>query len=104
MTGLGALIRRNSKLYFKDKGMFFTSLITPMILLVLYVTFLSRTYEGSFRSALAAAGAQVEDSLLHGCVGGQLISSLLAVSCVTVAFCSNLTMVFDKVSGHPSSR
>lgn len=57
MTGLGALIRRNSKLYFKDKGMFFTSLITPMILLVLYVTFLSRTYEGSFRSALAAAGA-----------------------------------------------
>ena len=79
MTGLGALIRRNSKLYFKDKGMFFTSLITPMILLVLYVTFLSRTYEGSFRSALAAAGAQVEDSLLHGCVGGQLISSLLAV-------------------------
>ena len=81
MTGLGALIRRNSKLYFKDKGMFFTSLITPMILLVLYVTFLSRTYEGSFRSALAAAGAQVEDSLLHGCVGGQLISSLLAISC-----------------------
>lgn len=70
MTGLGALIRRNSKLYFKDKGMFFTSLITPMILLVLYVTFLSRTYEGSFRSALAAAGAQVEDTLLHGCVGG----------------------------------
>ena len=99
MIGLGALIRRNSKLYFKDKGMFFTSLITPMILLVLYVTFLSRTYEDSFRSALAAAGAQVEDSLLHGCVGGQLISSLLAVSCVTVAFCSNLTMVFDKVSG-----
>ena len=66
MTGLGALIRRNSKLYFKDKGMFFTSLITPMILLVLYVTFLSRTYEGSFRSALAAAGAQEEDSLLQG--------------------------------------
>ena len=62
MTGLGALIRRNSKLYFKDKGMFFTSLITPMILLVLYVTFLSRTYEGSFRSALAAAGARCSET------------------------------------------
>lgn len=56
MTGLGALIRRNSKLYFKDKGMFFTSLITPMILLVLYVTFLSRTYEGSFRLPLRQPG------------------------------------------------
>lgn len=41
MTGLGALIKRNTKLYFKDKGMFFTSLITPLILLVLYGTFLS---------------------------------------------------------------
>ena len=39
MTGLGALIRRNCKLFFKDKGMFFTSLITPVILLVLYATF-----------------------------------------------------------------
>ena len=44
MTGLGALIRRNVKLYFKDKGMFFTSLITPMILLVLYSTFLGNVY------------------------------------------------------------
>ena len=30
------LIKRNIKLFFKDKGMFFTSLITPAILLVLY--------------------------------------------------------------------
>lgn len=31
MTGLGALIQRNTKLYFKDKGMFFSSLITPLM-------------------------------------------------------------------------
>lgn len=99
MTGLGALVKRNSKLYFKDKGMFFTSLITPVILLVLYSTFLSNVYEDSFRSALTAAGASVSDKVLWGCVGGQLVSSLLAVSCVTVAFCSNLLMVQDKVSG-----
>lgn len=99
MTGLGALIRRNTKLYFKDKGMFFTSLITPMILLVLYSTFLGNVYEDSFRSALEAAGASVSDKLIWGCVGGQLVSSLLAVSCVTVAFCSNLLMVQDKTTG-----
>lgn len=99
MTGLGALIRRNVKLYFKDKGMFFTSLITPAILLVLYATFLANVYEDSFRASLTAAGASVADSVISGCVGGQLISSLLAVSCVTVAFCSNLLMVQDKVSG-----
>ena len=99
MTGLAALIRRNTKLYFKDKGTFFTSLITPLILLVLYSTFLANVYESSFRSALEAAGASVSDQVLWGCVGGQLVSSLLAVSCVTVAFCSNLLMVQDKISG-----
>lgn len=99
MTGLGALIRRNTKLYFKDKGMFFTSLITPLILLVLYGTFLSNVYDEIFRSALEAAGATVSDKLIGGCVGGELVSSLLAVSCVTVAFCSNLLMVQDKITG-----
>ena len=93
------IIKRNIKLFFKDKGMFFTSLITPLILLVLYSTFLANIYEDSFRSALEAAGATVSDKVLWGCVGGELISSLLAVSCVTVAFCSNLLMVQDKVSG-----
>lgn len=34
-------------------------------------------------------------------MGGQLISSILAVSCVTVAFCSNMLMVQDKVSRRP---
>ena len=99
MTGLGALIRRNTKLYFKDKGMFFTSLITPVILLVLYATFLAGVYEDSFRGALTAAGASVPDGVIRGCVGAQLISSILAVCCVTVAFCSNLLMVQDKVTG-----
>ena len=99
MIGLSALIRRNTKLYFKDKGMFFTSLITPVILLVLYGTFLSNVYEETFRSVLEAAGATVSDKLIGGCVGGELVSSLLAVSCVTVAFCSNLLMVQDKITG-----
>lgn len=99
MTGLWALTKRNTKLYFKDKGMFFSSLITPIILLVLYTTFLKKVYDDSFRMALEEAGATISDAVLNGCVGGQLISSLLAVSCVTVAFCSNLLMIKDKTTG-----
>ena len=75
MTGIAALIKRNMKLYFKDKGMFLTSLITPLILLVLYGTFLSNVYEDTFRSALQAAGAAASDKLIGGCVGGEFISS-----------------------------
>ena len=98
MTELKALIKRNTKLFFKDKGMFFTALITPAILLVLYATFLANVYRDSFTSNLPA-GVSLSKSLIEGLVGGQLISSLLAVSCVTVAFCSNFLMVQDKASG-----
>lgn len=99
MKELKALVKRNTKLFFKDKGMFFTSLITPLILLVLYSTFLGNVYEDTFRGALETAGAFASDQLINGCVGGELVSSLLAVCCVTVAFCSNMLMVQDKVSG-----
>lgn len=92
------LTRRNTKLFFKDKGMLFTSLITPLILLVLYATFLAKIFRDGFASNIPD-GFSVDSKLIGGMVGGQLISSLLAVSCVTVAFCSNLIMVQDKLNG-----
>ncbi len=98
MIGLGSLIKRNTKLFFKDKGLFFTSLITPLILLVLYATFLGNVYHDSFAMSFPE-GMEVPEKLLNAAVGGQLVSSLLAVCCVTVAFCSNMLMVQDKVNG-----
>lgn len=98
MTSLKYLIKRNSKLFFRDKGMFFTSLITPVILLVLYATFLAKVYRDAFAGSMPN-GFSVDKALINGTVGGQLLSSLLAVSCITVAFCSNLLMVQDKMSG-----
>lgn len=57
MMGLGNLIRRNSKLFFKDKAMFFTSLITPIILLILYTLFsemcISRAFYPQYLQALS---------------------------------------------------
>ena len=91
------LTRRNCRLFFKDKGMFFSSLITPIILLVLYATFLAKIYRDSFVSAVPPG--LVSDSLIDATVAAQLISSLLAVICVTVAFCANLISINDKASG-----
>jgi multidrug/hemolysin transport system permease protein len=92
-------VKRNTKLFFKDKGLFFTSLLTPLILLVLYATFLANVYTDSFNSIFLAVNLTVDEKILNGLVGGQLMSSLLAVSCVTVSFCSNMLMVQDKVAG-----
>ena len=92
------LIKRNIKLFFKDKGMFFTALITPAILLVLYATFLGNIYRDSFVTNIQNTVA-LPDKLIDSLVASQLISSILAVSCVTVAFCSNFLMVQDKANG-----
>ncbi len=98
MSTAAVLFKRNTKLFFKDKAQFFTSLVTPAILLVLYMTFLANVFRDSFAAELPE-GIQIPEALLRGLVGGQLTSSMLAVSCVTVAFCSNFLMVQDKVTG-----
>ena len=90
--GLSSMIKRNSILFFKDKGMFFTSLITPLILLVLYATFLADVFRNSFLLSFPT-GMEPDETVINALVGGQLFSSLLAVSCVTVSFCSNMLMV-----------
>ena len=97
MKTTNALIKRNVKMFFKDKGMFFTSLITPLILLVLYATFLANVFKDSIIASLPQ-GETLSKKVLNGLVGGQLVSSLLAVSCITVAFCSNFLSVQDKVN------
>lgn len=98
MKSLFAMIKRNCKVFFKDKGMFFTSLITPIILLVLYATFLKNVYVDSFSNNLPE-GLVIDKKLINGTVSGELISSLLAVACVTVSYCTNVLLVRDRVTG-----
>ena len=93
-----ALMNRNRKLFFKDKGMLFTSMITPVILIVLYATFLAKVFRDSFTAAIPDV-ITISDKLINGTVAAQLTASLMAVSCITVTFCVNLTMVQDKANG-----
>ena len=92
------LVDRNRKLFFRDKGMLLSSLITPIILIVLYATFLAKVYKDSFTTNLPVV-VDISEKLINGMVAGQLAAALLAVSCVTVTFCVNLTMVQDRALG-----
>ena len=98
MKTMMVLVNRNRKLFFRDKGMLLSSLITPLILIVLYGTFLAKVYKDSFVSNIPEV-MDVSEKLINGTVAGQLAAALLAVSCVTVTFCVNLTMVQDKANG-----
>ena len=99
MKAVFALISRNSKIGFlKTEEWFFSALITPGILILLYATFLANVYRDSFVSAIPDM-ITISDKLVDGTVAAQLAAALLAVSCVTVTFCVNLTMVQDRANG-----
>ncbi len=93
-----SLISRNTKCYFRNKFTFFTSLITPLILFVLFATFLKNIYIESFESIAAEFEITIGKRALNGVTGAWLMSSILSVSSVTVAFCSNIIMVEDKMN------
>ena len=50
---LVSLVSRNTKCYFKDKFTFFMSLITPIILFILFVTFLRNVYIENFEKVFS---------------------------------------------------
>ena len=100
MISLRALIVRNCKLFFKDKSVFFPSLISPLILLFLFIAFLGNVYRDSIRSVVN--GFEISDALVESIASGWLISSLIAVCAVTIAFTANTIMVQDRVSGQAS--
>jgi len=93
---LNNLVARNIQIYFKDKMMFFCSLITPLILIVLFLTFLGTTYKQTLLQFLPE-GVELSKNLVNGFTGGWLFSSILATSSLTVAFCSNI-IIMDKIN------
>lgn len=97
MTKLRYLVFRNCKLFFKDKGVFFSALIAPLILLFLFVAFLGDVYRDSLASV--TRGFEIGKSVTEGFTGGWLVSSLIAVSAVTIAFTANTIMIQDKATG-----
>ena len=93
-----AFTARNIKLFFKDKGMFISALIAPLVIMLLYVLFLHSVLTSTFEMNLPESFA-VADEIISGYVAAYEISSILAVCCVTVAFVANMAMVDDRVSG-----
>lgn len=101
---LFSLVSRNTKCYFKDKLLFFVSMITPLILLVLFATFLRNVYIDSFKQVADGLNKQYGTEIvlggrvLEGITGAWLMSSILSVCSVTVAFCSNTIMIDDRIN------
>lgn len=91
------LVKRHLKMYFSDKTAFFAALISPLVLLVLYLTFLGKMTTENILNAFPEG--TISESLAKSLTGGELVSSLLALSGVTISFTSNMRLVLDEMSG-----
>lgn len=96
MSVLFALTKRNAKVFLKEKGLFLSSLVGPAIILFLYIAFLSNVYRDIFASSLPET---VDKVLVNSLVSGNLLASILAVTCISVPFGVALVSVKDKVTG-----
>ena len=94
---LCSMVNRNNKIYFRDKLTFFLSLITPLILVALFLTFMRSVYTDVLLEMIPE-GIDVSDRIINGFTGGWLFSSILGVSCVTISFCSNMIIATDKMN------
>ena len=94
---IGAFTARNIRVFFKDKGTFISALISPLVILLLYVLFLHGVLKDSFEQNLA--GITLDAKLINGYIASFEVSSILAVCGVPVAFVANMSMVDDRVTG-----
>ncbi|MDR3313789.1 MAG: ABC transporter permease [Oscillospiraceae bacterium] len=89
-----ALVRRNIKLFLKDKMTLFFTFLGPFIILLLNLLFIRKVEVDSLRQAVA--GLPVTDALLGNLADSYCIAGILAVSALTVALNSSMTRVADE--------
>ncbi|MDE6869938.1 MAG: ABC transporter permease [Clostridia bacterium] len=89
LSRFGYMLGRNIKVYFKDRLTFVFSLMTPLILVVLFLLFLRGVYEDSLVNSLPE-GFELSKKVVNAFTGSWLFSSIMTTSCITIAFCSNM--------------
>lgn len=98
---LGVLVKRNIKLYMKDKMTVFFSVLAPIIVLLLYVLFLGDMQAESILAMLQEQGVEtVTIADVNALVNNWMISGVMGVSCITIALNANIVMVRDRMTGN----
>lgn len=97
MIMLGSLVKRSVKIFIKDKVGVFFSLLAPLIVLCLYVLFLSDVQMQTIEQAFE--GIEIEKKLLKNFIDNWMLAGVVSVACVTVSFSAQQIMVKDKEVG-----
>ena len=95
------LTKRNLLIYFKDKGAIVFSLLTSLIVLVLYLLFLKGTYQDAFDSVLEEAqgiGMLIKSEDVEAFINVTLLIGMMGSAMITVPYSCLTTIVKDRES------
>lgn len=96
MRGFIGLTRRNLLLYFKDKQSVFFSLLTSIIVFVLYLLFLKGTFVSSLEEAMTGLENIISSSDVEMFVNGLLLTGIMGSAMITVSYNCLSNVVKDK--------
>lgn len=99
LLSLMVLVKRNVKMFLKDKMLVFFSLLAPLIVLMLYVLFLGNIQAEAVNEVIKDYAQNVDPKLIMAFINNWMISGVMGVACVTVAFNACTIMVRDREKG-----
>ena len=107
MLALRALVKRHISIFLKDRTYVFFSFLAPLIVFLLYVLFLSDfqvelilpQIEEAAKNLGVAVDTETMKKFAGAFINNWMISGVMAVSCISVAFNANAIMIRDKEHG-----
>ena len=90
---------RKLKIFLKDKANIFFALLSPLIVLGLYILFLGRIQTDGLLSALQEMGVSGGEKEIRSFADCWMLSGVMASACITVPLCACGVMVQDRNRG-----
>lgn len=90
------LTKRNLLVYFKDIQSVCFSMLTPIIILILYILFLKDTFTATIEGSAQALEGFLDAQDVGMLANGLLLSGILGTSVITVSYNALTTIVRDK--------
>ncbi|WP_035793096.1 ABC transporter permease [Butyrivibrio sp. AE3006] len=96
LRGIWGLIKRNMLVFFTNKGSIFFSMLTPLIILALYILFLKNTLVSPIEKAVSELGELVSKDDIDRFVNGLLLTGIMSTALLTIPYNALEVMVKDR--------
>ena len=96
LRGFIGLTKRNMLVFFTDKGTLFFSMLTPMIILLLYILFLKNSLLSSLQNAATGLENLVAEKDMAQFVNGFLLTGIISSALITIPYNALEIIVRDR--------